>query len=472
MSPRSHQGAAPRLNSQNEESPPMRILPIAFALATLGWSASLKDQLSLFATLSPTDSVTALHTRTGTLEATILDQKTGSTRKVSTPLNEVAREKILDQAKAEKVPVDDSVSTSSLPIPQVVAAQTASKQYRRGYFWNELGTSSYLYGAGLPIVFWDGLSPLPAIGLGILAVPVEYLGHSAFAANRDWTQANVEGVEQAVNMEFWGSGALGAIIGGDDYNALRVAAGAAMIGYPFAIRYGYENGSSFVDNPGRLAMRKDIASDAAVAALFVPYLFVQKVTDGDGFVRMEGAVALAGYAGGYLLANTWKPDQHVPLGNPDGIGQWGLLGAAAGEEIAAFADVQGQRPNVALPLAGYIGGLGAGWFAFQHRDDPEERAFYNGMGLGGGELAGLGIWLMTGASDSRMGFTSCMVGGAFAGYLVSNALTSDMQEHPRSSTAWIRDVSIDPLPVLALAARPDGSSERIWQVPGLQVRFR
>ncbi|HXP90406.1 MAG TPA: hypothetical protein VN931_05705 [Fibrobacteria bacterium] len=451
----------------------MRILPLALALASIGWSASLKDQLSLFATLSPTDSVTALHTRTGTLEATILDRKTGATRTLSTPLNETARDNILAEARAEKVPVDDSVkapvATSQSPTTN---AMTLSNQYRRGYFWNELGTSSYLYGAGLPIVFWDGLSPLPAIGLGILAVPVEYLGHSAFAANREWTQANVEGVEQAVNMEFWGSGALGAIIGGDDFNALRVAFGAAMIGYPFAIRYGYENGASYPDNPGRLTMRKDIASDAAVAALFVPYLFVRNVTDGDGFVRMEGAVALAGYAGGFVLSNTWKPDQHVALGNPDGIGQWGILGFAAGEEVAALADVQGQRSNVALPLAGYIGGLGAGWFAFQHREDPEERAFYNALGLGGGELAGLGVTLMTGAYNSRGGFTSCMVGGAFAGYLVSNALTANMQEHPKSSNAWIRDVTIDPMPILALSAKPDGSPERVWQVPGLQVRFR
>jgi hypothetical protein len=451
----------------------MRILPIAFMLATTGWSASLKDQLSLFATLTPTDSVTALHTRAGTLEATVLDRKTGATRTVSTPLNETARENILGQAKLEKVPIDDSVSTPAETVPSEAAkAKALSNQYRRQYFWNELGTSSYLYGAGFPIVFWDGLSPLPAIGLGILAVPIEYLGHSSFASNREWTQGNVEGVEQAVNMEFWGSGALGAIIGGDDFNALRFAAGAAMIGYPLAIRYGYENGSAYADNPGRLAMRKDIASDAAVAALFVPNLFVQNVTDGDGFVRMEGAVALAGYAGGYFLANSWKPNQHVPLGNPDGISQWGILGFAAGEEVAALVNAKSQRPNVALPLAGYVGGLGAGWVAFQSRNDNEDRAFYNDLGLGGGELAGLGIWLMTGASDTRMGFTSCMVGGAFAGYLVSNALTADMQEHTKSSTAWIRDVTIDPMPVLALAARPDGSSERIWQVPGLQVRFR
>ena len=451
----------------------MRILPFAFALATFGWSASLKEQLSLFATLSPTDSVTALHTRTGTLEATILDQKTGATRTVRTPLNETARDKILDEAKAEKVPVDDSVSTPPETLTLDAAnAKTLSKQYRRQFFWNEFGTSLILYMWGMPVVFQGGLSNTAVAGLEILAIPGTYLGNSIFGATREWNQGNVYGVEQAVNMDLWGSGAVGAILGGADENTFRFGFGLAMLGYPFAIHFGYDNGTLYADNPGRLAMRKDIGSDASTAAFFLPWLFAENIDNANGFIRLEGAVALAGYAGGYLLANNWKPDQHVPLGNPDGISQWGILGAAAGEEVAAIANVQDFRSNVALPLAGYIGGLGAGWYAFQNRNDNDDRAFYNDLGLGGGELAGLGIWLVAHAPDERVPFTSCMVGGAFAGYLLSNALTADMQEHPRSSTAWIRDVSIDPLPVLALAARPDGSSERIWQVPGLQVRFR
>jgi|GEM_PF-2167112 len=454
----------------------MKIIPIAFALAAAGWSATLKDQLSLFATLSATDSVTALHTRTGTIEATVLDRKTGATRTLSTPLNETARDKILEEAKAEKVPVDDSVSAPPEPLvsepSNATNAKALSKQYRRQYFWNEFGTSLILYTWGLPVVFQGGVSNTALGGLEILAIPGTYLGNSIFGASRDWNQGNVYGVEQGVNASLWGAAGVAALVGGDHSYTPRVGFGLAMVGYPFAIHFGYENGANYADNPGRLAMRKDIASDAATASVFVPWLFAENIDNANGFVRLEGAMALAGYAGGYLLANSWKPDQHVPLGNPDGISQWGILGAAAGEEVAALADVQDFKPNVALPLAGYVGGLGVGWFAFQHRNDDEDRAFYNDLGLGGGELAGLGIWLVAHAPEDRVSFTSCMVGGAFAGYLLSDALTSGMQEHPKSSTAWIRDVTIDPMPVLALSTRPDGSAERVWQVPGLQVRFR
>jgi hypothetical protein len=451
----------------------MRILPIAFALATFGWSASLKDQLSLFATLSPTDTVTALHTRTGTLDATVLDRKTGAMRTVSTPLNEVARGKILDQAKAEKVPVDDSASAPPETLTTDAAnAKALGDQYRRGYFWASLGPSVLLYEFGIPATLSNAFSPQVVVGLDLLAVPAICLGSSVFASGREWNQGNIFGVSDATGTALWGSAALGAIAGGADFEAFQIAFGAAMLSYPFATYIGYGNGSAYADNPGRLSMRTNIGSDLAIAAIAAPLVLLDHIPNPDGFARMEGVLALAGYAGGHFLANTWKRGEHVPLGNPAGISQWGLMGAAAGVELAAVADVNGLHANIALPLGGYVAGLGAGWFAFQSRQDDEDRAFYDGLGAGGGYLAGEGLWYLAGMPLSRRALTSYLVGGSIAGYLVTSVFTSNMREDSRSRKTWIHLVSLDPLPVLALSTRPDGSSERVWQVPGLQVRFR
>jgi hypothetical protein len=460
-----------------------RLLPLLCAAASFA-APGLTDQLSPYVDLQPQDSVVALHRIPGGLSVDLLQRQSKVSRSISLAVNQANLAKLLAQARTENVAVDSlapvaaPVDTARRPAP--VLGQGLNTSRRWDFVNYQSGISEAIYGWCLPLAFeLDNSSSSPntttLIGLNLLTVPGSYFGHMAFSNGKEFGDAQFNGIhDYSVSMLVGAYGASYALLG-PDLASFKAAAVATAIGYPFAVGLGYDYGTRYDDNPGRISLRSNLAFVGGATGVLTDMLFADEQQSAESATRILAIMATAGYFGGHFLADAWNPGGHVAGGVGDGIGQTALVGALAGTEAGAILDAKTYTSNVGLILGGVLAGTATGWEFFQGTPDTRERSAYTSLGMTGGLVGGIGLLFLSGEQDvTRTQVTSFLTIGPAVGYLAARALTSGMTEQvaaPKSSSV-IRGSDFQLLPQLSMVRV--GNSDvvhREWSVPGLVIHF-
>lgn len=446
----------------------MRIPCLALSLATTTFAAPLSELLAPYFDLQPQDSVTALRSHSGNLEVDVLHRQTRETRTLRSTASAANTQRLVAQATAEGVAIDTATAVAPVVAPPVFIPD---RSRRWDYINVQSATSEFVYGLAVPIALRvDGTT---FIGINLLSIPGSYLGHILFSRGKEFGDAQYNGVHAYTTAMLVGAYGLGLTTFGATENWFRVPALATALAYPFAVTQGYEYGSRYRDNPGRIALRSNVAFVGGSVGLLTPFLLSSDM-DPESSLRLAAALTTAGYAGGHLLADQWNPGQRVAGGVGDGISQISILGALAGLQIGAIVNTDEPQPNVALVAGGAAAGLAYGWNYFKTSPDSRERSNITALGLSGGFLGGLGAMIMSGA-DSRLGVTTCLTAGPAIGYFVTRSVTDDLIERDSGpkSASLVREARFELAPRLAQVRI--GRTERLkdeWSIPGLVVSFK
>jgi hypothetical protein len=446
----------------------MRIPCLALALSTTTFAAPLSELLAPYFDLQPQDSVTALRSHSGNLEVDVLHRQTLETRTLRSTASAANTQRLVSQASAEGVAIDTATAVAPVAAPPVFIPD---RSRRWDYINVQSATSGIIYGWTVPLALKsDGTT---FIGINLLSIPGSYLGHILFSRGKEFGDAQFNGVHAYTTAMLVGSYGLGTTLFGPNENSFRVPALATALAYPFAVVQGYEYGSRYRDNPGRIALRSNVAFVGGLVGLLTPFALSPTLSE-ESTPRLAAALTTGGYFGGHLLADQWNPGQRVAGGVGDGISQVSILGALAGLEIGAIVNTDEPQANVALIAGGAAAGLVYGWNYFKTSPDSRERSNITALGLSGGFLGGIGALFMSGA-DSRLGVTTCLTAGPAIGYLVTRSVTDDLIERDSrtKSASLVREARFELAPRLAQVRI--GRSERLkdeWSIPGLVVSFK
>ena len=450
------------------------------ALLLLATAASfantpLNDLLAPYIDLTPSDSITALHARPGSLGVSLLRGK--DSLSLQATVSVAYRAKILAEAKSEGVAID-STEPLSPAASSPLAPLALNTSRRTAYVSSQASLSWYIYGIGLPVAAKETDAKVFG-GIELLAIPSSIFAHIFLSQNREYGEGQFNGIHDYTWSTMVAGYAGGFALWGEDFAGFQTAAVATAIAYPFALHYGYDYGTRYRDNPGRIDLRSSLAGIGGIGGFILPLA----LSDGDGSADLRARLAmasiLAGYAGGHLLGDAWQPDANVAGGIGSGISQMSLLGALWGVELDKLADIHGTRASAMPFLLGGLGGATFGWHYLKGSPDSHERSGYTALGMWAGYIGACGILLMADGSDRQSdgALVNTLVIGPTVGYLAARALTTDLVETPKdpkrtSKTSWIRGTEFNPIPELAYVRRsPQDGLQKEWRVPGLMIHM-
>jgi hypothetical protein len=504
------------------------------ACASAARANALKDHLSVFFEMEPSDSVVALEqTSATTLKVTVADPATGQTRALKEDIGAKPMQKLLAEANdlglktihwspSEEAgpasaeprsgkssapsaaaatasgsprPAADSGSVrSSDPLdagpepspagrkaePATRRSLSSQRKNRMLYIGSQTIMSTYIYGLSIPLAF-DAQSVRIKVAAPMIIAPFAFGTHFWFAKNRPFEDAHVKGTSYLSIASVYASHALPfALMSWDDAEiAWRVAASATLLTYPLGIYGGYKLGDAHVDQPGRIDIESKFALGLGMLGFFSPFIYFDNVDERtqEPIIRLGLAQSVALAAAGHFLADQYRSGENIPDGVNTGILDHTALGGTLGLEVAALFDASSVRPWLGSALLGGTLGFMEGLMYYRNSYDSKERGLYNSLGALAGILVGGGFAVLIfdgGESDYAMkaGITSLLVGGAWAGYWITDVLTIGMEDrgaagHPK----WTDRLALNPFPVPEPVVENHHISDVRYRVPGLTFTF-
>jgi uncharacterized membrane protein len=259
----------------------------------------------------------------------------------------------------------------------------------------------------------------------------------------------------------------------------RTAAITTLPLYPLAIYGGYKLGDAYVDRPGRIDTQSKFALGFGILGFFSPFVYYEDVNQRtqETIIRLGLGQSVALAAAGHFLAGQYRTGENIPDGVNTGILDHTALGAAAGLEVAALFDAKSVRPWLGAALLGGTLGFMEGLFYYRKSYDSKERGLYNSLGAIAGIMVGSGIAVLAfdgGESDYALksGITSLLVGGAWGGYWITNALTIGMEDRGAAGPdKWTDRLALNPIPFPEPELDKDRKVSLRYRIPGLIYTF-
>lgn len=492
---------------------------------------ALKDHLSVFFEMDPGDSVVALEQLSATtLKVTVADPATGQTRALKEDIGAKPMQKLLTEANdlglktihwsppdesalppapdagagkpaaapapavaarpasdsgsaARPVPADaDTGPSQSLAKPAPASRRSLSSQRknRMWYIGSQTLMSTYVYGLSVPLAF-DVHSTRTKVAAPMIIAPFAFGTHFWFAKNRPFEDAHAKGTSYLSIASLYASHALPfALMSWDDAEAAwRVAATTTLFTYPLGVYAGYKLGDAHVDQPGRIDIESKFALGFGLLGFFSPFIYYEKVNERtqEPIIRLGLGQAVALATAGHFLADQYRSGENIPDGVNTGILDHTALGATLGVEAAALFDASSVRPWFGAALLGGTLGFMEGLFYYRDSYDSKERGLYNSLGALAGTMVGGGIAVLVfdgGQSDYAMkaGITSLLVGGAWAGYWITDILTMGMEDRGAARPAkWTDRLALNPFPLPEPVVLDHKVADVRYRVPGLSFTF-
>ncbi|MBW8888095.1 MAG: hypothetical protein JF616_10105 [Fibrobacteres bacterium] len=511
---------------------------VFLACASAARANALKDHLSVFFEMEPSDSVVALEQLSATtLKITVADPATGQTRALKEEIGSKPMQKLLTEANdlglktihwssadesalppvqgtggAGKSSASDPLSTTgpaasahpaadSGSSPRSLSAEadagpspaqarkpepgsrrslSSQRKNRMYYIGSQTLLSTYVYGLSVPLAF-DVQSTRAKVAAPMIIAPFAFGTHFWFAKNRPFEDAHAKGTSYLSLASLYASHALPfALMSWDDAEAAwKVAATATLFTYPLGIYGGYMLGDAHVDQPGRIDIESKFALGFGLLGFFSPFIYYEKVNERtqEPIIRLGLGQAVALATAGHFLADQYRSGENIPDGVNTGILDHTALGGTLGLEIAALSDAGSVRPWFGAALLGGTLGFMEGLFYYRDSYDSKERGLYNSLGALAGTMVGGGIAVLVfdgGQSDYAMkaGITSLLVGGAWAGYWITDILTMGMEDRGAARPAkWTDRLALNPFPLPEPVVLNHHVSDVRYRVPGVTFTF-
>lgn len=492
----------------------LRLRLSALALAALGAAplaraGSLRDDLGMFFTLRESDSVVTVTQKSPTsLEVAVVDGATGEHRTLQEEVGAKPMTKLMSEARSEGLAAGDSWSatpaaTAPADAPSATSPATrepstaaparsggskvphslsSQRKNRLLYMTTQVPLSTWVYGLSIPLALGvDNARVITAMPL--LAAPVAFGAHFWFAKTHDFEDSHLRGTDYLSSAALYASYALPfALVDWEDNTAYRTASFLSLAAYPLGIWAGYMLGDRYVDMPGRVETEANFALCFGLLGGLTPLLYFEDLSGhGETVTRLALGQSLAFATAGHFLASYYRSGENIPGGVTVGIMTHTGLGAGLGLEVAALADATGPRAWFGSLLAGGTVGFMESLLYFQHRYDSKEKGFYNSLGTGAGALMGLGILVLADPTNmseyaAKVTIASSLVGGALLGYLVTDLLTSGMEDRSgMAKPSWTDRVAVNLIPVPeAQVYTRDAYTRAVYyraRIPGVSVHF-
>lgn len=506
---------------------------------------ALKDHLSVFFEMEPTDSVVALEQLSATtLKVTVADPATGQTRALKEEIAAKPLQKLLtesndlglktihwsapDEAGSELPPAPASsagVPAPGAPAPGAAAATTggenppaaqtgtapdnagnarsdmgadrtvaeapkpapaanrrslaSERKNRIWYIGSQTLLSTYVYGLSVPLAF-DMQGMRTKIAAPMIVAPFAFGTHFWFSKNRPFEDAQAKGTSYLSLASLYAAHAIPfTFMSWDDDTPWRVAATATLFAYPLGIYGGYKLGDAHLDQPGRIDVESKFALGFGLLGFFSPFIYYDKVNERtqEPIIRLGLGQAVAMAAAGHFLADQYRSGENIPDGVNTGILDHTALGATLGIEIAALSDASSVRPWFGAALLGGTLGFMEGLLYYKNSYDSKERGLYNSLGALAGAMVGGGIAVLAfdggeSAYAMKSGITSLLVGGAWAGYWITNVLTLGMEDRGAAGPAhWTDRLSLNPFPLPEPVVVDHRMAGLRLRVPGVSLTF-
>ncbi len=505
------------------------------ALAILAASAhadKLKDHLSVFFEMEPSDSVVALEQKSATLLAiTVADPATGKTRTLKEDVGAKPMEKLLtesndmgiktlhwsspDEGAGQQAPAaGNPPKPGNMPVtegkpapgagsegtslagpavsekdagdgaaqraqPRSARSLSSERKNRMWYIATQTPLSTYVYGVAIPNAY-DGVSTKARIATPMIVAPFAFGVNFWFAKNHTFEDANLKGTSYLSIASLYASHALAFAAIDWDSNPYRYASYLSMATYPLGIWGGYELGNKYLDLPGRIDTEEKFAWSFGLIGFFSPFLyFAHPNGHQETILRLAFGQSVALGTAGHFLADNYRSGENIPDGVNTGIVDHTALGVATGLGLAAIGDASDFRPWVGSALLGGTVGFMEGLYYYRNSFDSKERGLYNSLGAGAGTLMGGGIAFLS--TDNRNSeyknkviTAGLLVGGAWLGYCATNLLTDGMEDrsgiHGAAGHDWSDRLAVNLLPMPEPAFR-DRDMYLRFRIPGISYTF-
>ncbi len=364
---------------------------------------------------------------------------------------------------------------------------SGSAANRTAYLGYQTALSTYVYGIGVPLgLGFNG--PRALIATPLIVAPLAFGAHLSTTGNLDFTDAQVKASFYAPTLATYSATALSLAFtphAGDGY-CIGSLIGAAA--YPAGLWYGWQLADTYRSEPKRLDDKMMFALGYGFLGFVTPVLYFEHPSQHSQDILRVGLGQSVGMAAtGHFISDYYRPSG-TSSGVPLGLATHGALGGLGGIAVAAYADASNSwRPWTGAAIIGSALGVTEGVYFFHDSRDTQERSQYAALGAAGGAMMGLGIQILTYNGDysvygQKVSWVSFLVGGAFAGYVATYALTGHLTETAALPSQGARDrvaaneVSepshwdVNPVPVRETVLSRGEPATR-WKVPGVTYRF-
>jgi uncharacterized membrane protein len=347
------------------------------------------------------------------------------------------------------------------------------------YIGSQTLLSTYVYGLSIPLAF-DFTQARTKVAAPLIVAPFAFGTHFWFAKNRPFEDSHTKGTFYLSVAALYAAHSIPfATMSWDSDLPWRTAAITTLPLYPLAIYGGYKLGDAYVDRPGRIDTQSKFALGFGILGFFSPFVYYEDVNQRtqETIIRLGLGQSVALAAAGHFLAGQYRTGENIPDGVNTGILDHTALGAAAGLEVAALFDAKSVRPWLGAALLGGTLGFMEGLFYYRKSYDSKERGLYNSLGAIAGIMVGSGIAVLAfdgGESDYALksGITSLLVGGAWGGYWITNALTIGMEDRGAAGPdKWTDRLALNPIPFPEPELDKDRKVSLRYRIPGLIYTF-
>jgi hypothetical protein len=366
--------------------------------------------------------------------------------------------------------------------PKPAESQRSLASQRKNRIWyigSQTLASTYVYGLSVPLAF-DMQGTRTKIAAPMIVAPFAFGTHFWFAKNRPFEDAHAKGTFYLSLASVYAAHAIPfALMSWDGEYAWRTAATATLFAYPLGIYGGYKLGDAHLDQPGRIDVESKFALGFGLLGFFSPFIYYEKVNPRtqEPIIRLGLGQAVAMAAAGHFLADQYRSGENIPDGVNTGILDHTALGATLGIEVAALSDASSIRPWFGAALLGGTVGFMEGLLYYKNSYDSKERGIYNSLGALAGTMVGGGIAVLAfdgGESGYAMksGITSLLVGGAWAGYWITNILTYGMEDRRAAGPAhWTDRLAVNPFPLPEPVIIDHRVADLRLRMPGVTFTF-
>lgn len=364
---------------------------------------------------------------------------------------------------------------------------SGSAANRTAYLGYQTALSTYVYGFGVPIGLGFN-SPRALIATPLIVAPLAFGAHLSTTGNLDFTEAAVKASFYAPTFATYSATALSLAFSPNAGDGYRIGSLVGAAAYPAGLWYGWQLADTYRSEPNRLDDKMLFAMGYGFLGLVTPVLYFEHPSKHSQDILRIGLGQSVGMAAtGHFISDYYRPSGNssgVPLGLATHAGLGGLGGLA----VAAYADASTSvRPWLGAAIVGSTLGVTEGVYFFHDSRDTQERSQYAALGAAGGAMMGLGIQILTydgdySAHGQKISWASFLVGGAFAGYVTTYALTGHLTETASVPPGPARDRlaaneddgpshwELNPVPVRETVLSRGEPATR-WKVPGVTYRF-
>ncbi len=345
-----------------------------------------------------------------------------------------------------------------------------------------------MYGLGVPL----GLGVDEArvlVALPLITAPLAFGVHLGTMPRLDFTESHLKSTTYVPAFAVYSTTALALAFAPDAGDGFRIGSLLGAAAYPAGLWYGHRMGDAYRTKPEQIDAKILFALGYGFVGFVTPILYFESPSKNSEDVLRIGLGQSVGMGlVGHLVADQYRAGVATGSGVPLGMASHTVLGGLAGIAGAAYADASGSslRPWIGAAIVGSTLGFTEAVYFFRDSRDSQERAQFAALGGVGGAMMGLGLQILThdenmSSHGKKISWASFLVGGAWAGYWATYALTGHMNETasiPESqgtrlaATATPAPVrwELNPLPHPEMVMSRGEPASR-WKVPGLTYRF-